>query len=1125
MARTAGKRAPRVTARPGQHEQALEDDPLWYKDAVIYQLHVRAFFDSDGNGIGDFQGLTSKLDYLQDLGVTALWLLPFYPSPLKDDGYDIADYAGIHPSYGTMPDFKQFLKEAHARGLRVITELVINHTSDQHPWFQRARKAKPDSPWRDWYVWSEDPTRYREARIIFKDFEHSNWAWDHVAGAYYWHRFYSHQPDLNFANPKVREAVARVMERWFRMGVDGMRLDAIPYLFEREGTNCENLPETHEALKELRAYLDERFTGKMLLAEANQWPEDAAAYFGDGDECHMNFHFPLMPRLFMALRMEDRFPIIDILKQTPEIPEINQWAIFLRNHDELTLEMVTDEERDYMYRVYAHDPQARINLGIRRRLAPLLGNHRRKIELMTSLLLSLPGTPVLYYGDEIGMGDNIYLGDRNGVRTPMQWSGDRNAGFSRANPQRLYLPVITDPAYHYEAVNVEAQQDNPSSLLWWTKRLIALRKQFKAFGRGSLDFIAPNNLKILAYVRRYEGECILVVVNLSRFTQPVWLDLSPFAGSTPIELFGRTAFPVIGEQPYFLTMDPHAFQWFSLESGEYGRDQLRAVAPLRGSIAVEGSWEDVLQGRSRQRIEALLPEFLAARRWFRGKAKSVRGATIADLVPVRYGGGVAYLTLVEVAYREGDGDTYVLPVAFAAGERAAELQRDHEAAVIARVEPAGSEPGVLYDALVDSEFDRALLQLMPDRKRLKGASGELAATSMPELRRNSRELAALEPKLVRAEQSNSSVVYGDELILKVFRRLEDGVSLDYELGRFLTEQQFAHAPAVLGVLEYRGSGVAEPRTLGLLHRFVENEGDAWRYTLDTLARFFEEAAASGAPPEPPSIGTRALVEGAVIPDEGQSVRELIGGYLGMIALLGRRTGELHHALTGAADDKAFGPEPFSTLYQRSIYQSMRNSTGQAFLGLKSGVEHLPERWRPLAHEVLGLEDAILRRFRALIETKLGGMRIRTHGDYHLGQVLFTGKDFIITDFEGEPARPLTERRLKRSPLRDVAGMLRSFHYAAHTVLEEQRSSSAGRDAELLESWARLWYAESAQAFLRGYLETALVGDVIPVDPEDVVLLLDSFLLEKAVYEIAYELNNRPDWVWIPLRGILDLMQS
>src|SRR5688572_22756592 len=548
-------------------------ESMWYRNAVIYQAHVRSFYDSDGNGIGDLRGVTQKLDYLQDLGISTLWLLPFYPSPLRDDGYDIADYYAINPIYGTLDDFKEFLQEAHRRSLRVITELVINHTSDQHPWFQRARRASPGSVERDYYVWSETSDKYRDARIIFRDFETSNWTWDPVARAYYWHRFYSHQPDLNFDHPPVHEEIIRVLDFWLELGVDGLRLDAVPYLYEREGTNCENLEETHAYLKTLRSHVDTKYGDRMLIAEANQWPEDAVKYMGEGrgDECHMAFHFPLMPRLFMSVRMEDRTPIIDILEQTPAIPETCQWAMFLRYHDELTLEMVTEEERDYMYRVYARDPKARINLGIRRRLAPLLGNDRRTIELMNGLLFSLPGTPVLYYGDEIGMGDNIYLGDRNGVRTPMQWSGDRNAGFSRANPQQLYLPAIIDPEYHFGTVNVEAQQSNPNSLLWWMKRLIALRKEYKAFGRGSIEFLYPDNRKVLAYIRRFEQETILVVVNLSRLVQYVSLDLSEFEGAVPIELFGSTDFPPVTEAPFFLTLGPHAFYWFSLEpvsSGE-----------------------------------------------------------------------------------------------------------------------------------------------------------------------------------------------------------------------------------------------------------------------------------------------------------------------------------------------------------------------------------------------------------------------------------------------------------------------------------------------------------------------------------------------------------------------------
>jgi maltose alpha-D-glucosyltransferase/alpha-amylase len=548
--------------------QLLRDDPHWYKDAIIYQLHVKAFYDSTGDGMGDFAGLTERLDYIADLGVTAIWLLPFYPSPLRDDGYDIAEYTRVHPDYGTLRDFRGFVREAHRRGLRVITELVVNHTSDQHPWFAEARSGRRN-PKRDWYVWSDTDQRYADARIIFTDTETSNWTWDQESQQYYWHRFFSHQPDLNYDNPQVIRAVLRVMRFWLDLGVDGLRLDAVPYLVEREGTSSENLPETHAVLKRLRQAVDARYEGRMLLAEANQWPPDVLPYFGDeaGPECHMAFHFPLMPRIWISLRREDRYPIVEIMEQTPEIRDENQWALFLRNHDELTLEMVTDEERDFMYAEYARDARMRINVGIRRRLAPLVDNSRRRLELLNSLLFSMKGTPVIYYGDEIGMGDNVYLGDRNGVRTPMQWTGDRNAGFSRADVHALYAPLVADPVYGYQAVNVEAQERIPGSLLNWMKRLIRVRKQYPVFGRGTLDFLHPDNRRVLAYLREHEGVTILCVASLSRFAQYVELDLSRYSGRQPVELIGRVAFPRIGELPYLLTLGPHDFLWFELTDG------------------------------------------------------------------------------------------------------------------------------------------------------------------------------------------------------------------------------------------------------------------------------------------------------------------------------------------------------------------------------------------------------------------------------------------------------------------------------------------------------------------------------------------------------------------------------
>jgi maltose alpha-D-glucosyltransferase/alpha-amylase len=1082
----------------------------WYHDAVIYELHVRAFKDGNADGIGDFRGLMEKLDYLQDLGVTAIWLLPFYPSPLRDDGYDISDYTSINPSYGSLRDFKAFLREARRQGLRVITELVLNHTSDQHPWFQRARRARPGSSTRDFYVWSDTPERYRDARIIFKDFESSNWAWDADAGAYYWHRFYSHQPDLNFDNPAVHRAVFQVLDFWLEMGVDGLRLDAVPYLFERDHTSCENLPETHAFLKLLRAHIDARFPDRMLLAEANQWPEDAVAYFGDGDECQMAFHFPLMPRMFMAIRMEDRFPIIDILAQTPAIHQSCQWALFLRNHDELTLEMVTDEERDYMYRMYAHDPQARINLGIRHRLAPLLGNDRRVIELVNGMLFSLPGTPVVYYGDEIGMGDNIYLGDRNGVRTPMQWSADRNGGFSSANPQKLYLPVIIDPEYHAEAINVEAQQNNPHSLLWWTKRLIALRRRYRAFGHGTIEFLYPENRKVVAYLRRLQDERILVVANLSRYAQYVELDLSAFKGMTPVELFGRTEFPPLGDLPYLLTLGPHAFYWFALQP------QPARIRPVDGRLPVlhvRGRWEEVLAGDARGALEEALPSYLLSRRWFGGKARKTKSVQIADAVPVGERGAepVGHLLLLETEYTDGDPETYVLPLGFSP----ADAPQPPQHAVVARLRTGYGE-GVLFDALHDPRFSCALLDAISRRRTLTGGDGKLHATPTRALRTMATDG---EPSLLGAEQSNTSVVFGDALILKLFRRPGEGVNPDLEVGRYLTDRAgFAYIPPVAGALEYRHGSAS--RTLAILQGFVPNEGDAWTFTLDALGPYYERALTHPDVPEGAISQKTTLLEltDAEPPDDA---RQAIGAYLESARVIGRRTAELHDALTRERTDPDFMPEPITPLYQRSLYQSMRSLTGRVFRLLRTRTRELPE-----ARQILDLEDDILRRFRTLLDTKMTSVRSRVHGDYHLGQVLYTGRGFVIIDFEGEPARPLSERRIKRSPLTDVAGMLRSFHYAAYAAVF---GFAAGvvrpEDAALLEPWARCWSLWVSAAFLRSYLEVASASSFLPRSRHELEVLLDAFLLEKAVYELGYEANSRPDWLKIPIHGILQLMES
>ena len=775
-------------------------DPQWYKDAIVYEVHVRAFFDSNADGIGDLRGLTQKLEYLQELGVTAIWLLPFYPSPLKDDGYDIADYNSINPIYGTLKDFRTFLHRAHERNLRVITELVVNHTSDQHPWFQRSRRARPGSAWRDFYVWSDTANKYRDARIIFRDFEPSNWTWDPIAGAYYWHRFYSHQPDLNFDNPLVHKEIRRVLDFWLDMGVDGVRLDAVPYLYEREGTSCENLPETHAYLKTLRRHVDEKYGDRMLLAEANQWPEEAVPYFGggQGDECHMAFHFPLMPRIFMAVRMEDRVPIVDILEQTPVIPETSQWALFLRNHDELTLEMVTDEERDYMYRVYANDAKARINLGIRRRLAPLLGNDRKRIELLNLLLFSLPGTPVLYYGDEIGMGDNIFLGDRNGVRTPMQWSSDKNAGFSRASPHALYFPIILDPEYHYEAINVETQQRNPSSLFWWMKRALSLRKRYQSFGRGSLQFLRPENRKILAFVRRHGNEVILVIANLSRFPQPLSLDLSEFRGLIPVELFGRTDFPLITAQPYFLTLSPHAAFWFSLEAVP-AHQAVGQVTPGR-LLAAPDNWGDLQDVEWRTGLEHALCDFVRKRPWFRGKDRELKSIQIRDSITVPMDSTRALLLFLRIEFIQGEPEEYLLSASVATGDEAARIENSspHEFIAHLRFEQSGNR-AVLYAASRSKPFSSALLECIVKRRALDGTDGELRALPTPALRSAAGpEISKLEPTFRPVEYSNSSVIYGDRFFLKLFRRLENGVNPELEIGQFLTERNFPNVPPVAG---------------------------------------------------------------------------------------------------------------------------------------------------------------------------------------------------------------------------------------------------------------------------------------------------------------------------------------
>jgi maltose alpha-D-glucosyltransferase/alpha-amylase len=1054
-------------------------EELWFKDAIIYEVHVRSFFDSNADGIGDFRGLCDKLGYFEELGVTALWLLPFYPSPMRDDGYDIADYCSVNSAYGTLKDFQDFLSEAHRRKLRVIIELVINHTSDQHNWFQRARTAPVGSPERDFYVWSDTPTRFEEARIIFKDFETSNWSWDSIAKAYYWHRFYSHQPDLNFDNPLVRQAILDVLDFWLDLGVDGLQLDAVPYLIEREGTSCENLPETHAYLRELRRQIDEKFPGRVLLAETNQWPEDAVDYFGNGDECQMAFHFPLMARLFMAVQMEDRFPIVDILEQTPEIPQSCQWAIFLRNHDELTLEMVTDEERDFMYRLFAEDPRARINLGIRRRLAPLLNNNRRRIELLNALLLSMPGTPIIYYGDEIGMGDNFYLGDRNGVRTPMQWSADRNAGFSRANPQQLFLPVIVDPEFHYEATNVDVQLKNMTSLFWWMRRILFVRRGHKAFSHGTIEFLQPTNAKVLAFLRHHEGETILVIANLSRFSQSVTLDLSKFEGHRAEELFGGGVFFEITEKPAFLTLGPNDFYWLVLTAVAPSAEA-PTVAPIR-TLEIPSVWSDKLLESLRTTV---LPEYLPSCRWFGQKQRTLRSTTIVETRAEQRGDGMRVM-LLNLAFTEGSPVTQVLPL-FIGTEDDGDSQASP--AIVARF----SDGMVLWDALHVGSCRKKVWEVVAGREswqnpavRLQGLENPIAAEAPP-----------AKTRLLGGEQSNSTLSFDDAYLLKFLRKFEPGPHPDADIIRALGRRNFAHVPRYAG--EIRCLMENEEGILALLTTYVNNQGDCWTYALDGIARFFERVLSVAVQPD--VEGKLSELAGAVFPPR--------------LRQLGERTGELHRCLE-TIEGADFQPEPFTTLYQRSLYQTMRSQVRRIEREVRSKLSSLSEEIQQQALDWFSRVPRILEAYSILLQQKITATKTRVHGDYHLGQVLNTGNDFVILDFEGEPRKTLAERLLKRSPLVDVAGMLRSFDYALEVTLLQQKA----QDQERLKPWALKWLELVTAAFLDGYRFKAAGGSFLPASAEEFNGLLTLFLLDKAIYEIGYELNYRPDFLQIPLSAI------
>jgi maltose alpha-D-glucosyltransferase/alpha-amylase len=1005
------------------------------------------------------------------------------------------------------------VQAAHERRIKILIELVINHTSDQHPWFQRARQADPGSPEREFYVWSDTDQTFPETRIIFCDTEKSNWTYDPVAKAYYWHRFFSHQPDLNHNNPAVVDAVIDVMKFWLDLGVDALRLDAVPYLCVREGTNNENLPETHQVLKRIRRELDAAHKNRMLLAEANQWPADVRAYFGDGDECHMAFHFPLMPRMFMAIKQEDRHPVTEILNQTPDIPDGCQWALFLRNHDELTLEMVTDEERDYMYEAYAADPQMRLNQGIRRRLAPLMENSRPRVELLSTLLFSLPGTPILYYGDEIGMGDNIYLGDRNGVRTPMQWSGDRNGGFSRADPARLFAPPIMDPVYGYQAINVEAQERYPFSLLNWMKRLIAMRRQHRVFGRGSMEIIYGPNRKIVSFLRRDDQEIILVVANLSRTVQPTELDLSPLAGLVPIEMSGLIEFPRITDRAYFLTLGPYAAHWFTLQptSIQVAQAPLKpvdAVAALTASLPVllvGTDWEGVLDSAARIVLErqALAP-FLRRQRWFGAKARQFQHARFSDWAMIRRGPQPAFLTTVVVTYADGLSETYLLPLSLAVGEHAERVIKETPGAVLSRI--AGARKGVVFDGMLDDDTCSRLLAAIAERREMATARGSLRGLTHVD----HMELPA-ERKWVRSagDQSNSIAFVSERYTLKLYRRLEQGDNPEWEVARALDRQGFSQKPPVVGALEYQHPGLG-PTTMGIIQGWVTNQGTGWQFSIDELRRYYERAAAR-----------MADVEELAPLDEGPPpfFAAMESWYLANAATLGRRTAELHLALADSTDP-AFRPERLDAAGLRQLAAEMKSHAAMVLALLETRLDMLPDGTRQQAAAVRAEADTLIERFESVIRLSDGGSRIRIHGDYHLGQVLRAEEDFVIIDFEGEPGRSVEERRRKQSPLKDVAGMMRSFSYAAYAALFAFTLQAPDNNRPL-EAWTEAWQTWVSHAFLSAYRSTLGSSPLVPEDP-NFQPLLSAFVLDKALYELGYELNNRPDWVHIPLTAILKL---
>jgi maltose alpha-D-glucosyltransferase/alpha-amylase len=1095
-----------------QPKTVLDDKIHWYKDAIIYELHIKAFSDSNGDGIGDFEGLLTKLDYLQELGITAIWLLPFYPSPLKDDGYDISDYYTINSSYGTIEQFQRLLEEAHKRQLKVITELVINHTSDQHPWFQRARTAPKGSIERDFYVWSDDPELYKDVRIIFQDFEASNWSWDPVAQQYYWHRFFHHQPDLNYDSPVVQQEVLNILDYWCQMGVDGFRLDAVPYLFEREGTNGENLPETHAFLKKLRAHIDEKFPGTVFLAEANMWPEDSASYFGNGDECHMNYHFPVMPRMFMALQREDRYPITDIFEQTPSIPETCQWAMFLRNHDELTLEMVTDEERDYMYKVYAKDPKARINLGIRHRLAPLMDNDRRKIELMNSLLFSMPGTPVIYYGDEIGMGDNFYLGDRNGVRTPMQWSPDRNAGFSAANPHSLYLPVIIDPEYNYEAVNVELQRRNTSSLFWYMKRIITLRKNYKAFGRGDMKFLHVDNPKILAFTRTYQNETLLVVVNLSKYSQSSEIPLHSFAGYVPIEVFSKNPFPTIKEDaPYFFTLGPHSFLWFELQP---------AFEPSNeGEKLYEYSLSSIGDVESRSFLAELekniLPHYLYKTNWFVGKERSIHDISIIEDNRITIATNEINLLLLEVNYENGLPENYILPITVAKDPLMKTIKENYGESVIALLK-AGNESALVCDAFYIPEFQQWIFKNLQSNSTIK-LPGSLLQFTAEEAVKSYNPGTELKSRIHPGRQKNTSISFDNKFFLKLYRKVDSDINPDVELSQYLAKRTgFTYTPLYLGRMEWQIG--KRSFVLGQVQDMVENHGDGRTYMTERLNNYIERILAKNHYNNNLPECLSSLTDPLSYDQLPQELQTLLGGPASeQSQLLGKRVAMMHIALA-SGKDKDFVPEEFSLHYQRSLFSSMQSTVRETFQNISKILARTRNENFNQLRDIETKKDILLNILKQIYSKKIEATKIRIHGNLHLQQILFTGKDIAIHDFGGNPHRNYSERRLKRSAFRDVASMIRSFYYVAHKTFLNSNQLDKDEINALLP-YATIWSHYMSGFFLKAYLEKSNGNSFIPENRSELEILIRTYLLEGAINDLNFELNHRPEYILIPLKII------